>query len=107
MSLYIIIGHLSWLYSMVGDDGFDVFDAQSVHDVEFESVRFCFDALRLRPNLRNENERKPNVELSHSALKQILPVLERFTLFASVFVVTIKLFDLCFRLFFVLPESCS
>lgn len=104
LSLYVIIGHFKLANSKVGDDGFD---AHSVHGAEFESLRLRFDVLRLRPNLRNENERIPNVVLSHSVLKQQLPVLKRFTLFASFVLVMIALFDLCFRLFFELLELCS
>lgn len=109
--LYVIVGHLkliSWLIVVVvvvivGDDAFD---AHSVHAaVEFEMLRLCFDVLRPRPKRRNENERRPNVELSHSALKLILSA---FTLLFEPFLQeTTKLFALCFRLFVLWLESCS
>lgn len=102
-SLYVIMGHFKFV--PLGDA--IEFDAKhsGVHDgdaLEFESVRLCFDELRLRPNFRKENRgRKLNVELSHSALKLIPFAVLVVASFESVFDVdTIRLFVLCFRLFF-------
>lgn len=71
--------------------------------LEFDSVRLCFDELRLRPNLRKENRgRKLNVELSHSALKLIAFSVLVTPPFESLFDVdTTRLLALCFRLFFL------
>lgn len=93
----MIIGH----FNCNSLDVIVVFVAQllSGQEDEFELGRLDFDELRPRPNFRNEKRgRKPNVELSHSALRLILSVL---TIFASFCVDTTKLFALCFRLFFL------
>lgn len=88
-SLYVIVGHFT--FASLGADAF-----------EFESVRFCLDELRPRPNFRNENRgRKPNFILSHSALKLVpLCALVVASFVSGLDVDTIRLFDLCFRFVF-------
>lgn len=106
-SLYVIVGHFMFVSLGVDGDAIE-FDAphSGVHDgdaLELESVRLCFDELRLRPNFRKENRgRKLNVELSHSALKLIPFSVLVVASFESVFDddTTTRLFALCFRLFF-------
>lgn len=93
-SLYVIVGLFEFVPLVV----------HGVEAIEVESVRFCLDELRPRPNLRNENRgRKPNFMLSHSALK-LRPFWVAFGAVASVESVfeveTTRLFALCLRLFF-------
>lgn len=111
-SLQTIVGHFKFV-SLDGD-AIELFDAahSGVHGgddaLEFKSARLCFDALRLRPNLRKENRgRKLNVELSHSALKLIefsalvAAAAAAVASLESLFDVdTTRLLALCFRLFF-------